>query len=210
MVSPDEKGFGVAVHFTDYSAGFGLYVDPATGKRFVNETANRKVRADAIFALKHPALCVPTEKNARKHTPRRGAQERVGEVLPQSRRPLQDLRDAGGSFQAAARRLERMHPQEVRPTLGAKIFDDAEENDKAPYLVARAWPRAHHTMSGLLINTDAQVQNAYGQPIKGLWAAGEATGGVHGEVRLGTATIADCVVFGRIAGKSAARDAVKL
>lgn len=76
--------------------------------------------------------------------------------------------------------------------------------------MARAWPRAHHTMSGLLINTDAQVLNAYGQPIKGLWAAGEATGGVHGEVRLGTVTIADCVVFGRIAGKNAARDAVKL
>lgn len=44
-----------------------------------------------------------------------------------------------------------------------------------------------------------------GNPIKGLYAAGEATGGVHGMVRLGTVAVADCMIFGRIA----ARDAFK-
>ena len=40
--------------------------------------------------------------------------------------------------------------------------------------------------------------------IKGLYAAGEVTGGVHGTNRLGSNAIADITVFGRISGKNAA------
>ena len=42
-----------------------------------------------------------------------------------------------------------------------------------------------------------------GNPIAGLYAAGEATGGVHGMVRLGTVAVADCIIFGRIAARTA-------
>ena len=35
-------------------------------------------------------------------------------------------------------------------------------------------------------------------------AAGEATGGVHGAVRLGSVAILDCLVFGRLAGQKVA------
>ena len=40
--------------------------------------------------------------------------------------------------------------------------------------------------------------------IPGLFAAGEVTGGVHGQNRLGGTAVADFVVYGRIAGQSAA------
>jgi hypothetical protein len=36
--------------------------------------------------------------------------------------------------------------------------------------------------------------------IKGLYAAGEVTGRVHGAMRLGGVAMAECIVFGRIAG----------
>ena len=39
--------------------------------------------------------------------------------------------------------------------------------------------------------------------IKGLFCGGEVMGGVHGKNRLGGNSLLDCVVFGRIAGKSA-------
>jgi fumarate reductase flavoprotein subunit/urocanate reductase len=42
------------------------------------------------------------------------------------------------------------------------------------------------------------------KPIPGLYAAGEVTGGIHGACRLGSCAIADCIVFGRIAGRQAA------
>ena len=40
--------------------------------------------------------------------------------------------------------------------------------------------------------------------IRGLYAAGEVTGGVHGANRLGGNSLLECVVFGRIAGERAA------
>eukprot|EP00923_Selenidium_pygospionis_P052175 GHVN01090279.1.p1 GENE.GHVN01090279.1~~GHVN01090279.1.p1 ORF type:complete len:873 (-),score=165.53 GHVN01090279.1:703-3321(-) len=42
--------------------------------------------------------------------------------------------------------------------------------------------------------------------LPGLYAAGEVSGGVHGENRLGGNSLLECVVFGRVAGASAATD----
>ena len=48
--SPDEKGFGLAAFFGQGAAATnGIWIDAATGKRFVNELADRKIRADAII-----------------------------------------------------------------------------------------------------------------------------------------------------------------
>ena len=58
-------------------------------------------------------------------------------------------------------------------------------------------------MGGLLINTKAQVIDTKGKVIKGLYAAGEVTGGVHGSNRLGGNATADVLTFGRIAAKTA-------
>ena len=57
-------------------------------------------------------------------------------------------------------------------------------------------------MGGVEINEHAQVLNMAGNPIKNLYAAGELTGGVHGNNRLGTLSIPDTVTFGRIAAKT--------
>ncbi len=54
------------------------------------------------------------------------------------------------------------------------------------------------------INTNAEVMDAQGSVIPGLYAAGEVTGGIHGGNRLGGNAIVDFTVFGRIAGTSAA------
>ena len=59
-------------------------------------------------------------------------------------------------------------------------------------------------MGGLKIDTSAEVINTSDEVIPGLFAAGEVTGGVHGANRLGGNAVADFVVFGRIAGQSAA------
>ena len=46
-----------------------------------------------------------------------------------------------------------------------------------------------------------------GRAIPGLYAAGEVTGGVQGGNRLGGNSFTDLIVFGRIAGASAAANA---
>ncbi|MBO5544776.1 MAG: flavocytochrome c, partial [Oscillospiraceae bacterium] len=76
--------------------------------------------------------------------------------------------------------------------------------DQAPYYAIKVQPGIHHTMGGIKINDQAQVISTDGEVIPGLFAAGEVTGGVHGNNRLGGNAVADFVIFGRIAGNSAA------
>lgn len=63
-------------------------------------------------------------------------------------------------------------------------------------------PTAHYTMGG--IETNAQCETR----IKGLFAVGECSSvGLHGANRLGSNSLAELVVFGRMAGEQAARHA---
>jgi fumarate reductase flavoprotein subunit len=63
-------------------------------------------------------------------------------------------------------------------------------------------------MGGVAIDTKAEVLDIQSQPLKGLFAAGEVTGGVHGYNRLGGNAVADTVIFGKIAGTNAAKHAL--
>ena len=59
-------------------------------------------------------------------------------------------------------------------------------------------PTYHFTMGGIRINEGCETN------IYGLYAAGEVAGGVHGGNRLAGNALAECMVFGQIAGKEAA------
>lgn len=62
------------------------------------------------------------------------------------------------------------------------------------------------TGAGLRIDAQARVLDPHDVPIRGLYAAGETVGGVHGEVYIGSGgMIASAVTYGRIAGEGAAR-----
>jgi fumarate reductase (CoM/CoB) subunit A len=63
--------------------------------------------------------------------------------------------------------------------------------------------RPHYSNGGVLV--DERMESR----VVGLFAAGEAAGGVHGGNRLGSNSLIDLVVFGEIAGKEAAHKAVQ-
>jgi fumarate reductase flavoprotein subunit len=66
------------------------------------------------------------------------------------------------------------------------------------------------TFTGLRINADANVMSEAETPIAGLYAAGEATGNVMGEQYIGGGiSVANAVIYGRIAGTSAAKFAAQ-
>ena len=60
-------------------------------------------------------------------------------------------------------------------------------------------PTLHYFMGGIRVNSDSQQTN-----VPGLFACGECAGGMHGANRLGGNSLSDLLVFGKLAGDSAA------
>ena len=61
-------------------------------------------------------------------------------------------------------------------------------------------PTAHYSMGGVIVDSDTHKTN-----IEGLYAAGEVAGGLHGANRLGGNSLAEILIFGRRAGRSASK-----
>ena len=211
--SPDENGFGLAPLFLEPAVGYGLMIDPATGKRFIQETGNRKVRADAIVAIGHPTLIYVSEKNAQNKIIGKNMTPELFDRAVKSGvvKKVANLKELADTYKVPYDELKKTNEKfdsyikaQKDPDFNCMMFKDAVPNGDGPYYVCRLWPRVHHCMGGLVINNKAQVENARGQVIPGLYAAGEITGGVHGMVRLGTVAVADCIIFGRTAARTAA------
>jgi succinate dehydrogenase / fumarate reductase flavoprotein subunit len=66
--------------------------------------------------------------------------------------------------------------------------------------VMEVGPTTHYVMGGIKVDAETQMSR-----VPGLFACGECGGGLHGANRLGGNSLSDLVVFGRIAGASAAK-----
>ncbi|MBN2297087.1 MAG: flavocytochrome c [Deltaproteobacteria bacterium] len=202
--SPDEKGMGIGYVF-NAMGGFvyGVMVDPKTGKRFINELANRKIRADAIIRTGHPAVCVADSEGVKRvpvldKTLEKGVVKKFDTIEALAAAydiPVKELKETISNMNTYIK-------QGKDEEFGRPMQTDSKPIQSPPYYACRAWPKVHHTMGGIQINKEAQVIGLDRKPIPGLYAAGEIAGGVHGAVRLGSCAVLDCIVFGRIAGKN--------
>ena len=91
----------------------------------------------------------------------------------------------------------------VDEDFGREIGAVKTDLSSGPYYAVNVGPGIHHCMGGVKINTSAEVIDTDGNPIEGLYACGEVTGGIHGANRLGGNAVADIIVYGRIAAESA-------
>ncbi len=70
-------------------------------------------------------------------------------------------------------------------------------------------PGAHYTMGGIHVDVHGRVFLDEKRSVAGLWSAGEsACVSVHGANRLGSNSLSECAVWGRITGTEAARHAM--
>ena len=88
---------------------------------------------------------------------------------------------------------------------GKKYFHNGPFSVDDTFHVALMEPVLHFTMGGIEINDKAQCLNQKGEPFDGMFVCGELAGGVHGANRLGGSSLLGCVVYGRVAGESAAK-----
>ncbi len=74
--------------------------------------------------------------------------------------------------------------------------------DGPAYYAVKLWPGGPNTQGGPRRNGDSQVMRVTGEPIPGLYAAGEI-GSIYGMLYpSGGGNIAECLAFGRVAGRN--------
>lgn len=64
-------------------------------------------------------------------------------------------------------------------------------------------PGTTHFNGGLKVDTSLRVMDVFGEPIAGLYAAGEVTGGFHGSGYLSGSHVGMALIFGQLAGQNA-------
>lgn len=207
--SPDEKGFGLAPIFAAYSAfTHGVMVNPETSERFVDELADRKVRADAIIKTGNVAVAICDAKGvkASMHVMPKLLDRKVVHTFDTIQALAAHYNMSAKTLEAQIQRYNSYVLAKNDPEFNKPFSMNQQPIVEAPFYAVRLWPKAHHTMGGVEIDTEARVINiATRETIPGLFACGESTGGTHGACRLGTVAIPDCIVFGRIAGKNVAK-----
>jgi fumarate reductase flavoprotein subunit len=189
---------------TEAVRGNGAILVNRDGARFVNEITTRDKAAAAILAQEGGRAYLVFDDSIRQSLSKIESFVHLGIV------------EQGDSTAALAGALEI--PPEVLTATVTRYNDmvatgrDTEFSrpdlprtlTEPPYYAIEVTPAVHHTMGGVKIDPTTQVLGVNGKAIDGLYAAGEATGGVHGANRLGANSISDIVTFGRLAGEHAA------
>ena len=201
---------GALLYFGDVRLAGGSILVNQEGKRFVEELQRRDVIS---MAIKSQPGSVAYQFCDQAQVDNSGvAEHHKGEVEYLFNNKLlvkaNTIKEAADFFGIDAKELEKTVDKYNE---NAKNGKDLEFNKRGkltpfdkngPFYIMKAVPAVHHTMGGLKIDENARVINQNGEPIKGLYAAGEVTGDIHGTNRLGSDAIADITVFGKIAGKN--------
>lgn len=184
------------------------------GERFINEDTRRDVLRDAMLA--QPKMIAWTivdadgfalQKNSK--GPENEAAMKAGTLYVGN--TIEDLAVKMKVDPKVLKATVATYNQAVdskRDPLGRAPSMLVNKIAKAPFYAGQVTMKRHHTMGGVVINTDAQVIDREGNVIPALWAAGEITGVAHGTNRVGGNAMADIFTYGRIAGQSAARYAL--
>lgn len=208
FMSPDETGYGVAAFYTDGQASYAPTLCAKTGKRIVNELTDRKRYADAILETGEPCVQITCKKAL--YNNGSGLEDAIKAGITHEFSSIAEAAEYYGmpvdAVEEEIARYNTFVKNKLDEDFGKPIPDDAETIDEAPFYGVRLWPKVHHCMGGIKTDVDCHALDMDLNPIPGLYAAGEAAGGIHGACRLGSCATADCLVNGRIAGQKAAAE----
>lgn len=197
-VNPDTQTM-----YTEGVRGNGAILVNKEGKRFVNELETRDVVSSAILEQTDGVCYLVFDQAVRDSLAAIESYVKAG-IVTEADTP-EALGEAIGVDGAALAETLKTYAGYQKAGKDDEFGRESMELplDQPKYYAALCAPAIHHTMGGVKINVGAEVLKEDGNPIPGLFAAGEVTGGVHGANRLGGNAVTDIVVFGRIAGTSA-------
>ena len=215
---------------------YAVYINPTTGKRFVDETSERDVLSLAEFrnGIEHNGTkgVFIEIANAEAKIPGPYLYGNEDVEWRQYVRTVDQLADLFASLgldtDAATVRetienydkaiMAGEQPEDVKKTNPNRLIGSAEKDENGNYLpdtytldgvelrVRFMAPSTHHTMGGIKVDTERHALDVNGNIVPGLYAAGEVTGGIHGGNRLGGNAIVEIYVSGRTAAQAVTAD----
>lgn len=207
-------GFGLP-HTVLMQGGFKVNAD---GRRFENELEN--LSHQAIDLMRQPGGVAWIIYDQRIH-------EKAMVLFAEYRRNGQMIADAcrGANIEELAKKakIDLNGLLETFGTLEARYSDgppdpfgrkfEAKKKLHPPYFAVKVTSALYHTQGGLCIDKTARVRRANGGVFNNLFAGGGAARSVSGPADWGylpAMGLATAVVFGRVAGREAARHALKM
>ncbi len=220
------------------SGDYAIYINPTTGKRFVDEFSERDVlsKAELENGIEHNGTqgVFIEIYNAEQKLPappvnQLGEEDVDWRYYTRTIDELGDLFDelgieadpavvretieeydkavmSGGDFGEIGKSSYTRTIGNVEKKEDGSYDESTYDLDGAKLRIRFMAPSTHHTMGGLVVDTDRHVLNEDGEAIEGLYAAGEVTGGIHGGNRLGGNAIVEIIVSGRTAAKAVTAD----
>jgi tricarballylate dehydrogenase len=222
--APEFGDLAVGDQFQKHSYPWGIYIN-AEGKRFVDEGADFRNYTYAKYGrviLNQPGQFAWQIFDAKVKGQLRD-EYRIKQVTKATANTLEELvkklDDVNAeqalkeikAYNAAVRTDIPFNPniKDGRRTEGLAINKSNWANtlDTPPFEAYAVTCGITFSFGGLRINTDAQVISTDGEPIPGLYAAGELVGGIFYFNYPGGTGLTNGAVFGKIAGASAAKGA---
>jgi len=222
--APEFGDLAVGDQFQKHSYPWGIYLN-AEGKRFVDEGADFRNYTYAKYGrviLSQPGQFAWQIFDAKVKNQLRD-EYRIKQVTKVTANTLEEfvkkLDDVNAdaalkeikAYNAAVRTDIPFNPnvKDGRRTEGLAINKTNWANtiDTPPFEAYAVTCGITFTFGGLRINTDAQVISTDGEPVPGLYAAGELVGGIFWFNYPGGTGLTNGAVFGKIAGASAAKQA---
>jgi fumarate reductase flavoprotein subunit len=181
--------------------GEGAILVNKSGKRFVNEMNTRKIVSNAITNLNEEGAYLIFDQSIRDNFTAVEFYDHIGLV-----KHGDNLADLAQAIEVNSSNLEetiKTWNEAVNTKKDGEFgrntgMDRSIEN--GPFFAIHINPAIHYTMGGIHINSKTEVLDTNGNVINGLYAAGEVSGGLHGNNRIGGNSVAETVVFGRQAG----------
>ena len=187
---------------TDYT-GADIYLNHQ-GQRFVNEGGTWKHIAKVIWEQPDKTFWVVTDSQSSKGASRSG---KLMHGTVKQAASIEEMAEGMGvdcdTLRQTLLRYNAFAAKGHDDDFGKQTF--TQTIDKSPYYYGPERLYVHYCCGGLKFDLQSRVIGRGNSPIPGLFAAGEVTGGLHGADRVGGCSITDCVVFGRNAGREAAR-----
>lgn len=230
LIHPEEPDSKVKFLAAEALRGVGGLLLDITGNRFCNELGRRDYVTGQMWKNKGVTLgkttgfflCLNGKASAEitwhcKHYKGRQLMKsynNMGEFAKEYNIPLANIEKTFATYNDLAEKQEKDPDNGPYDAYGGgkswdqwgkKFYHNLPMKVDDAFHVAIVTPVIHYCMGGLEINDDSEVLGEGSHVIGGLYAGGEAAGGVHGSNRLGGNSLLDCVVFGRVAARAASR-----